>query len=182
MKKLFTIGIISLAFTGLLAGTASAAGVQLKPELYPPGAATLYGESEITDPGGGDYLRDARILIAHRIINTILAIAGVLAIYFIINNAFYLIFAAGSEEGITQRKKAFTWALVGLLLIILSYSIVRFVVEFAFQVDQEAPAAAGTPAASGTPAATTGGGESSASPDAPAMGDYVEGSSDEVPA
>ncbi len=56
--------------------------------------------------------------------------------FFIIQNAFGIISAAGSEEKLGQHKKGLTWAIVGLLLIILSYSIIRFIISVPFQADE----------------------------------------------
>lgn len=119
------------------------AAVPIDPILLPEGAPTATGRV----PGTGDNRSsqqtaaaeysesNIRITLMGRIINALLAIAGSVAIFFILNNAWYLVISAGREETITQYKKGLTWAIIGLILVILSYSIVRFIISIAFQAD-----------------------------------------------
>lgn len=53
-----------------------------------------------------------------------LAIWAVIAIIFA---GFRMVIAAGNEEAITQAKKAITWAILGLVVALLSFSIVAIV-------------------------------------------------------
>lgn len=105
------------------------AAVGLPPELRPenlPGATRGQEGAETSK----DYAAKGVQMIIGDIISVALLLAGVLAIFSIVNNAWYLIIAAGKSEDIEQRKKGLYWAIIGLVLVILSYIIMRFVVEF----------------------------------------------------
>lgn len=141
-KVLFYSFISSLIF--LFSVSSVLAAVTLPSDLYPEGAPTITGQKPETE-GSFVTAEDATSALTVRIVNFILGFAGVVAIFFIINNAWFLIASGGSEETITQHKKGLMWAVVGLILIILSYSIIRFIISIPFQADQ-APAPA--PAAS----------------------------------
>lgn len=151
-NKILFIGIAWIMFFSF-AGEVSAGnfGVGIDPALYPGGAPTIDNTVPVIAPPGSTAPPlppqdpdSIRIFFTMRIVNAVLGIAGVVAIFFILNNAFYMIASAGSEEKITQHKKGLMWALVGLVLIILSYSIIRFIVSVPFQAGEAPPAAAET--------------------------------------
>lgn len=154
--------IIGILFFGAIPLIASAA-VGIDPGLHPPGAPTVSGQEPTAgatpEQAAPEYSADAtRALLLERITNVLLGIAGTVAIFFILNNAWYLVISAGSEEKIGQHKKGIMWAIVGLILIILSYSIVRFVISIPFQADEAvlntaAEAGGGAAAGGGAPAA-----------------------------
>jgi hypothetical protein len=62
------------------------------------------------------------------IINTFLLLASVLALAFIIIGGFRYITSSGNQEDVEQAKKTVTYAVVGLLVIILAAVIVNFVI------------------------------------------------------
>jgi hypothetical protein len=74
-------------------------------------------------------LGDIETLIT-RIGNLMLSIAGGIAIIYIIIGAYHYFFAFGSEERATAAKKTITWAIVGLVVIILSKVILTTVWNF----------------------------------------------------
>lgn len=141
-KKILIIGFLLLLFP-----TVSLAAVTLPSDLRPPGAPTLTGDTPE---------KQADVFTA-RVVNFILGFAGIVAIFFIVNNAWFLIASGGSEETITQHKKGLMWAVVGLILIILSYSIISFIIEIPFKADQ--------PALGGPDASPVGTGEGSSFPE-----------------
>lgn len=152
--KYIVIFLLSLVIILSLPAGVYAAGVGIDPLLRPGGAPTVSGQNP--DVSGDENIRKERAGIEYRergirdyilfkIVNVLLGIAGIAAVFFIILNGFQLIISAGKEETITQHKKGLMWAVVGLLLIILSYSIIRFVVSVPFQAD-EAPSPAGSSA------------------------------------
>ncbi|MFC1750864.1 hypothetical protein ACFL2V_18890, partial [Pseudomonadota bacterium] len=61
------------------------------------------------------------------ITQTVIAAAGGLAILFIIIGGVQLLTAYGSDEKVTNAKKTITFAIVGLLIAILSYAIVSII-------------------------------------------------------
>jgi len=53
----------------------------------------------------------------------------------IVINAAKMLAAAGDDEKIGEAKKGITWALGGLVLLILSYVIIQFVVKLTLFVE-----------------------------------------------
>ncbi|MBI2355934.1 MAG: hypothetical protein HYV13_01855 [Candidatus Doudnabacteria bacterium] len=62
-----------------------------------------------------------------RIINIALAIAGLVAVLFLIIGGFRYITAAGNEEAGESAKKIITNSIIGIVVIILSFVIVRVI-------------------------------------------------------
>lgn len=63
------------------------------------------------------------------IINIALFAAVFLAFYFLIWGAFQYIMAQGQKEGLAKARARITWALIGLLVIFMSYFIAKFAGE-----------------------------------------------------
>jgi hypothetical protein len=129
MKKNFLIIFSSLVIASLFFSfkPAYAAGVGLDKNLLPVGAPTVaVGTPE-----------SMAVSLTQRIINVLFSIAGVVAIFFIVQNGFFLAMSGGSEEVVTQHKKGIMWAIIGLILVILSYSIVRFVISIPLSSDEQ---------------------------------------------
>lgn len=63
------------------------------------------------------------------ITSTIIGIAGGLALLFVIIGGIQILTAYGNDEKIAAAKKTITWALAGLVIAILSYSIVQIIVS-----------------------------------------------------
>ncbi len=140
MKKiaaLITAGII----VSLLSTMLVYAQVTIDPSYHPDNAPTVTKQNPSSANEQNVSFDDARNKITARVMNTVLGLAGVVAIFFIINNSWYLIISGGQEEKITQHKKGLMWAIIGLILIILSYSIIRFVISIPFQAQEKNPAA-----------------------------------------
>jgi len=62
-----------------------------------------------------------------KIINIALAVAGLIAVLFLIIGGFRYITSAGNEETAEQAKKIITNAIIGVVVIILSFVIVRVI-------------------------------------------------------
>lgn len=65
--------------------------------------------------------------IAEKIIAWILLFAGAVAVLFIIWGGFLYVTSAGNKDRIEQAKKTLTYAIVGLIVIILARFIVNFI-------------------------------------------------------
>ena len=59
------------------------------------------------------------------IINGFLAVAFVLSILMVVYSGYRMIFSAGNEQQVTKAKTILTWAIVGLVVIVLSYAILN---------------------------------------------------------
>ncbi len=58
---------------------------------------------------------------------SVIALTGALAVLFIIVGAIQILTAYGKTDKIEAAKKTITWAIVGLLIAILSYAIVSVI-------------------------------------------------------
>lgn len=77
-----------------------------------------------TDPLPGQSTATEIIL---RIIQILLAIAGLVAVIFLIIGGFRYITAGGNEETAESAKKTITNAIIGIVIIILAFVIVRVI-------------------------------------------------------
>lgn len=91
-------------------------------------------------PFGGDNYREgfvqgstATIRILQIIASSLLYFAAPLAVIIITMAAFDMIKGGAESEELEQAKKNLTWTVIGLLVIILSYSIVRFVITLVME-------------------------------------------------
>ena len=61
------------------------------------------------------------------IINFFLGLLGLIAVAFLIYAGVLMVTAGGEEEQVTKAKKIISYAVVGIVIILLSYTIVTFV-------------------------------------------------------
>lgn len=93
-------------------------------------AAPLAVSAQFTtpDPSGSGVAEDTELSeLLVRIINVLLALAGLVAVVFLIVGGFRYITAGGNEEAAESGKKAIVNAVIGIVVIILSFVIVRVV-------------------------------------------------------
>jgi hypothetical protein len=67
-----------------------------------------------------------------RVIQVLLGFAGLIALVYIILGGFQMVTSQGNDETIKKGKKTLTNAIIGLVIILLSYIIVTIVVKAAF--------------------------------------------------
>ena len=80
------------------------------------------------DPGSTGVPGDTTITqLLMRIIQILLAIAGLIAVVFLIVGGFRYITAGGNEESAESGKKTIINAIIGVVVIILSFVIVRVI-------------------------------------------------------
>lgn len=70
------------------------------------------------------------ILVLQILAGGLLYFAAPLAVIFIVLAGLQMVVYGAESDKLEQAKKNLTWSVVGLLVIILSYSIVRIVIEF----------------------------------------------------
>jgi|SRR3989344_1737066 len=93
-------------------------------------ALPLVAGAQFTPPnaGGTGLPNDSSISgFILKIINIALAIAGLVAVLFLIIGGFRYITAAGNEETAEKAKKIILNAIIGIVVIILSFVIVRVI-------------------------------------------------------
>ena len=73
-------------------------------------------------------VEDAFVLIA-RTTNWLIAMAGIYAVYKIIDHGFWLVTSMGNEESITAHKGGLTDAVVGFVLVLIAFMIINTVVN-----------------------------------------------------
>jgi hypothetical protein len=61
------------------------------------------------------------------IINFFLGLMGLVSVAFLIYAGVMMITAGGDEQHLTKAKKIITYAVIGIVIILLSYTIVQFV-------------------------------------------------------
>jgi len=60
-------------------------------------------------------------------INYFLGFLGIIAVAFIIYAGVLMVTAQGEQEALDKGKKVITWAAIGIIIIMLSYAIVRVI-------------------------------------------------------
>ena len=95
--------------------------------------ASIYADakSEIkggVDATGGSGAVDANTAIKN-VINTLLFVVGAGAVIVIIVAGIYYVISAGNADTVKKAKNALMYAVVGLVVSLLSYTIVNYVVD-----------------------------------------------------
>ena len=62
------------------------------------------------------------------LLNIAFYVAVFLAFYFLVWGAFNYIMAQGKKEDLAKARDRITWSLIGLMVVLLSYSIAKFAV------------------------------------------------------
>lgn len=130
MKKfLITLGFVA---TIMMATAPMALAVeQLDPTFLPKGMPTLSGGKSQEN-----FTFDrARITIVKRLLNVVAGSAAIIATFFVLYSGFNLVISHGEDDKMGPAKKGLTWALLGLVFIMLSYSIMSFVIKTAIEAD-----------------------------------------------
>lgn len=125
MKKLLiTIGLPIILLT---IGITVAEAYQINPDYAP--INTPYDQG-----AGGAEINT--IVVLQLIAGALLYFAAPLGVIFITMTAWTLITEGSDTEKYEQAKKHLTWTIIGLILIILSYSTVRFTIDFVIEAAQ----------------------------------------------
>ncbi len=126
-KLLIIIGSILL-----LVALASVAQAYQIPDEYRPDNL-FFGEDELdynNDLAGQTQGSTATIIILQTIAGALLYFAAPLGVILIGFAAFNMVMGGADSEQLEQSKKHLTWTVIGLFLIILSYSLVRIIITF----------------------------------------------------
>ncbi len=128
MKKIIilsTIGIILSLNLGMVQ-----ARLGLPEDLRPTHSPTINITTGRSLPGGevgyGNF-------ILQLIAGSLLYLAGPVAILFIVIGGTSYVISHGKQESMEKAKKTITWAIIGLVVIIFSYSIIQAVIGFVLQ-------------------------------------------------
>jgi hypothetical protein len=171
MKTLKKLALFSIMFAVIsvwltpLAHAAFAIDDNLRPGDAPQGYIEVYQENSDASLNFSD--ASITYIIAD-IAVVLIQMAGILAIFFLIMSGFNYIKAFGQEEEIQKAKKGLTWALIGLVVVIMSYAIVQNVLRITLSVDPAEIEAASSSQTSGESA--DGSGSSGSSSETPTQG------------
>jgi hypothetical protein len=88
-----------------------------------PANPPIQNNDKLINPIPSNELTETFLLI----IKGLLGIIGIWAAIFIILGGFQMVTAAGNEEAIAKAKKTITWSVIGLVVSLLSFSIVAIV-------------------------------------------------------
>ncbi len=126
MKKLLLTTLLAITIFLSLGLSASAATI---PDEFRPDNAPLniFSDEEDIDAAS------ATNLILQTIASGLLYFAAPLAVVFIAQSAYSMVEGGADTEKLDQAKKQLQWAILGLILIILSYSLVQFIIGFTVQ-------------------------------------------------
>ena len=152
MKKLVTLlvlmGILigfTMPFQQVLAGGTVVSPPAAQDDQKPEGEGTTRTGQSLQDlgfdpstvrnlptlgiEGEKDPVRVIDSVLLNYIVNPIFFLAGGTAVIVIMYSSFRIVVARGEEEGITAAKNALIWAFAGLALVVLSYTIVRNLIQ-----------------------------------------------------
>jgi hypothetical protein len=128
IKSLVAQGMVLMIFLSLLAPVSftqaqacPASGTTPTPSQTFCNPSTTY----FVDLEGGNTFKNLFLFI----IESILGIVGILAILFIVIGGYQYITSGGSDEQAEIGKKTLTNAIIGLIIVILSYSIVLVIIN-----------------------------------------------------
>lgn len=68
----------------------------------------------------------------NRFVSILVALAASISVLFIIIGGYQLVMSRGNAEAITSGKKTITWAIVGLVVALLAFAVIRVVDQLIF--------------------------------------------------
>jgi len=71
----------------------------------------------------------------NNVINGAIVLSGVVAVFFIIWAGFKFVTSQGNMEQVASARQTFFYALIGLIFVILAYSIFNFVLDDLFGIE-----------------------------------------------
>lgn len=111
------------------------AAIQL-PDSLRPGNLPDFDTAEATDEDHPETAATQTvILFVGRMVSQVLLFMATISIFFVVLAGSNYILAFGKEERIGRAKRGVFWAIAGLFIILLSYSIVQGVISIILQVD-----------------------------------------------
>ena len=127
-KNWFKMFFVSISAFGMLA-LVPAAAMAAADECVIDTVNDPLGLNCVGQGTGGSLTQNDPRIIAARIINVVLGVLGTIATVLIFYAGFLWMTAAGNEEQITKAKGIMSAAVIGLVIILASYSISTFLVK-----------------------------------------------------
>ena len=124
-KTIILLGLMTL--TLILFGASGVYAAGLMPDAYRP-ENMPFGREALGTATGLTGAAFAFVLILQIIAGGLLYFAAPVAVITIVLAALSMVVGSHETEKVEQAKKWLTWAIIGLLTIMLSYSIVRIII------------------------------------------------------
>lgn len=121
--KLKSARLISLALASLIGFSAFNTLPTLATDVCSSNAA-----AEVKEAAGCNNNNDALPSIIINILNAIIAVAGLVAVIFIIIGGFNYMTSAGDPGKTKKAKDTILYAVIGLIICVLAFAIVNFVI------------------------------------------------------
>lgn len=121
IKKILTTIILSISL--LIAGTAVVHAYQIDPSYRPSNAPFALNEEIKTKGASG-----ATVLVLQIIAGALLYFAVPVGVIMIVMAGSSMVIFGAEQEKLDAAKKHLTWSIIGLVLIILSYSLVKIII------------------------------------------------------
>ena len=134
IKKIPVLILVIIAFSLVVAPVALAFGNDLEDEIQ----IQLDPIRKVYDPRGA-VSPDSLSEIIAKIIKTVLGFLGMIFLALIIYAGFRWMTAAGNDENISKAKKILSAALIGLVIILISYAITVYIFDVLFDATGIAP-------------------------------------------
>lgn len=135
MKKILLTIFALTIISGLFAHPALAA-YGIPDEYKPSNIAESWSaqQEEMTDEQ--KYNTTSITYILADLVSGLLAIIGIAAVYFLVSNSLKYATSMGQQDKIDKAKKGITWAIVGLMAVLISYILVRFIIKILLGIDE----------------------------------------------
>jgi flagellar basal body-associated protein FliL len=138
------------------------AQVTLEEDLRPPNATNFQLDTSSTQSRAA-----IGNIVLQLIAGSLIYAAGPFAVLMIAIGGFRYVISHGDQTQMDGAKKTITWAIIGLIVIILSYAIVTNIIKIASSTGTQGTQTSGQPQGDGTPQTSTDGGGATV-PEAPA--------------
>lgn len=133
MKKIYLTILAAIVFWSLALNAFAA--IQLD-DTYKPDNLPSYDQQKATsDTNSETAATQTLILFVGGIISQVLLFIGGFTVIFVIIAGSKYIFAFGNDDRLGQAKRGLTWSIIGLVLVMLSYAIVRGVIKILISTD-----------------------------------------------
>ncbi|GAB4143623.1 MAG: hypothetical protein OHK0017_01240 [Patescibacteria group bacterium] len=137
VKSLILVMVVASGFIGLFQPTTVLSAIEAKPDNVCNfgGQSTCLGGTTSFANGGTDTV--AKLTIA--IVNWLIYIGAALAVFFIVWGGYTMMSANGDDSKVKNGKQTVTYAVIGLVVCLLSYSIVSLVTNFVSSINLANP-------------------------------------------
>ena len=83
---------------------------------------------EGADIAKGDFMPEDLTVVFHRITNTVLIVIGAVSVIMLIWGGLRYVISGGDSKKVTDAKNTILYAIIGLIICLLAYSIINFVI------------------------------------------------------